>query len=83
MGLYSIMSYLGYSLLPMLVLALAGVFVNLKGGLGALVGLGLAGWSSVVAGGWLMSVLGRGDSRWLVIYPLFLFYVSFSLIIIY
>ena len=43
----------------MLVLAVAGVFVELKGGLGALVGLGLAGWSSVVAGGWLVTVLAR------------------------
>ena len=67
----------------MLFLALAGVFVELRGGLGALVGLVLAGWASWTAGGWLVVVLAREDSRWLVIYPLFLFYVSFSLIIIY
>ena len=77
------MSFLGYSLLPMLLLAFVGALAPLQRVLEVLLGLCLAGWSSWTAGSWLVVVLAREDSRWLVVYPLFLFYVSFSLIIIF
>lgn len=76
------MSFLGYSLLPMLFLAALGIFLPLSRGSVA-VGLILAVWSSYSCSGLLAVLLGRQDSRWMVVYPLFLFYLSFALIIIY
>lgn len=43
------MSTLGYSLLPMLVLGLFGIFVSLKGGPGIFLSLALAFWCSFAA----------------------------------
>jgi hypothetical protein len=82
--LYSIMSTMGYGLLPMLGLGAIGVFVSLKGAVGIIVTLAIAGWSSFAAGNF-MAVLIREtkNKRALIIYPLFLFYVSFTLIVIF
>jgi len=75
---------MGYGLLPMLGLGAMGVFVSLKGAIGIIVTLGIAGWSSFAAGNF-MAVLIREtkNKRALIIYPLFLFYVSFTLIVIF
>jgi hypothetical protein len=82
--LYSIMSTMGYGLLPMLGLGGVGVFVSLKGAVGILVTLCIAAWSSFAAGNFI-AVLIRDtkNKRALLIYPLFLFYVSFTLIILF
>lgn len=47
------MSIVGYSLLPMLILGLFGIFFSLKSGLGIFLGLGLALWSSISASNFL------------------------------
>jgi hypothetical protein len=44
------MSTLGYSLLPMLILGLCGIFISLKGSGGILLSLSIAIWSSYAAG---------------------------------
>jgi len=54
--LYNFMSFLGYSLLPMLFLALVGIFVNLNGVAGVVCGYVLAGWSAFSGSG-LLSVM--------------------------
>jgi hypothetical protein len=77
------MSFLGYSLLPMLFLAILGIFFYLSSPLGAIMAVMVSGWSSWSSGYFIAVLLGRSDSRWLVIYPLFLFYLSFAMIIIY
>ena len=77
------MSFLGYSLLPMLFLAILGIFFNLSNGLGVIFGVLMSGWSSLSCGSWIAILAGRDDSKWLVIYPLFLFYLSFGMIIIF
>lgn len=82
--LYSIMSSMGYGLIPMLGLGALGVFVSLKGGLGICVALAMAAWSSFAAGNFMDVLIRDSKSRKaLVIYPLFLFYVSFTLIVIF
>lgn len=77
------MSLLGYSLLPMLLLAFFGIFTTLTGPIGLLTSLALAVWCSFSAGNTVGVLLGREDSRALLIYPLFLFYLSFAMIIIF
>jgi hypothetical protein len=78
------MSTMGYGLLPMLGLGFAGVFVSLKSGLGIGVGLAMAVWASFAAGNFMdVLIKDTKDKKALVIYPLFLFYVSFTMIVIF
>lgn len=48
--LYNVMSTLGYSLLPMLVLGLLGIIFEMKGTFGIFLSLMIAFWSSLSAG---------------------------------
>ena len=48
--LYSVMSSLGYSLLPMLTLGLLGILFDMRGTIGIFLSLLIAGWSSLSAG---------------------------------
>lgn len=78
------MSTMGYGLLPMLPLGLVGVFVSLKGGLGIAIALACAVWSSFAAGNFMdVLIKDTKDRKGLVMYPLFLFYVSFTMIVIF
>lgn len=47
------MSTLGYGLLPMLGLGVVGIFFSLNGGIGIIVALGTAFWSSFAAGNFM------------------------------
>ena len=47
--LYNIMSTVGYSLLPMLILGFFGIFTSLKGTSGILLSLAVSGWASLAA----------------------------------
>lgn len=78
------MSILGYGLLPMLVLGLLGVFFSLDKGIGTVFALLIALWSSYAASNF-MNVLMREskDRKALIMYPLFLYYLSFTLIVIF
>ena len=48
--LYSVMSTLGYSLLPMLALGLVGIVFDMRGSFGIFFSLLIAAWSSLSAG---------------------------------
>jgi hypothetical protein len=75
---------MGYGLLPMLLLGLIGIFISLKGGLGILVGILIAVWSSIAAGGIIdVQIKDHKNRKPLVVYPLFLFYISFVMIVIF
>lgn len=78
------MSTLGYGLLPMLGLGFVGVFFSLNGGVGIVVALMTAVWSSFAAGNFMdVLIKDTKDRKLLIVYPLFLFYVSFTLIVIF
>jgi hypothetical protein len=77
------MSFLGYGLLPMLLLAIFGILLPLNNLFGILSSLILSGWSSFSAGSVISLALNRQEGKILIVYPLFLFYLSFALIIIY
>ena len=67
----------------MLILAAFGIVISLTGTFGVLSSLFLAGWSSLTAGNMVSLVLNRSEGKILLVYPLFLFYLSFALIIIF
>lgn len=79
---YCVMSFLGYSLLPMLILAGFGILFSLNNAFGVFSSLILAAWSSKTAGSMISLALNR-EGIVLIAYPLFLFYLSFALIIIF
>lgn len=83
--LYNVMSSLGYSLLPMLILGFFGIFFSLKGTIGILLSLSIAFWSSLSAGNTLEVYLRQphNDRKVLLVYPLFLFYLCFGMIVIF
>lgn len=79
------MSTVGYGLLPMLILGFFGVFISMKSTSGILLSLGIALWSSIAASNIMGSLMKEttNDRRALLIYPLFLFYLSFAMIVIF
>lgn len=81
--LYTTMSILGYSLLPFCSLALASWFMDLQNPIGfgfcALVIL----WSTVTATRFFENNLDMADQRYLIAYPIFLFYCVFLLLVIF
>lgn len=79
------MSTVGYALLPMLIVGFFGIFVSLKGAIGILLSLAIAGWSSLAASNFVEALMKQttSDRKPLLMYPLFLFYVCFALIIIF
>ena len=80
--LFSIMSTLGYCLLPMLTLGLLAVFFSLTTPIGVVTALLTASWASLAAGNFIQTLIRNSANRKaLIIYPLFLFYVSFTLIV--
>jgi hypothetical protein len=48
-SLYNIMSTMGYSMIPMLIVGLLGIFISMKGPIGIGLSLGVSGWSSFAA----------------------------------
>ena len=79
------MSTLGYSLLPMLILGLFGIFFNLKGSIGILISLSIALWASLSAANFMEVYLRQPntDRKALLAYPLFLYYLCFAMIVIF
>jgi hypothetical protein len=79
------MSSLGYALLPMLILGVFNIFVSLKGTFGILISLSIAVWASMSAGNTMEVYLKRthNERKVLVVYPLFLFYLCFAMIVIF
>ena len=77
-------SVLGYSLLPMVLLAGLSVLVSLNGGLGGflLVGLTVA-WCSLSASKLFVTALQLNKQQALIIYPCALLYGVFALLTVF
>lgn len=84
-SLYNIMSTIGYGLLPMLILGVFGIIFTLKGTIGILLSLSIAFWSSLAAGNAFEVYLREphNSRKLLLVYPLFLFYLSFAMNVIF
>lgn len=76
-------SVLGYALLPIVGLAVVAVFVSLRNVVGAVLGLLCITWCTACATKFFEAALTMKAQRWLIAYPVFLFYACFVLITIF
>ena len=81
--LYSTISILGYSLLPFCCLAIGSVFLDLQNALGIAFCALIIGWSTLTATRFFENSLDMKDQRYLIAYPIFLFYCVFLLLVIF
>ena len=81
--LYTTMSILGYSLLPFWCLALGSLFFGLRNPAGLAFCLLIIAWSTVTATRFFENNLDMSDQRFLIAYPIFLFYCVFLLLVIF
>lgn len=79
------MSTMGYAMIPMLLLGFFSIFTLMKGPIGITLSLAVSGWSSLAASNFIEALMRQTDTdrKILLMYPLFLFYVSFAMIIIF
>ena len=77
------MSILGYSLLPILLLATLNIFVDLKGSLGMAASLLVILWCTVNATRLFEKALSMQEQRYLVAYPVTMLYACFALLTIF
>jgi len=76
-------SVLGYCLLPLVFTSGLGVAYPLDGMLGYLLSVAAIVWSTYAASNMFVGVLGVREMRWLVAYPLALFYSVFGIMSIF
>lgn len=80
---YRTLSILGYSLMPVLIISTLAIFISLK----TTVGLGLCFsviiWSTATASRFFESALNLSHQRFLVAYPILLFYAVFVMLTVF
>ena len=81
--LYTTMSVLGYSLLPFLFLAAGSLFADLRSPLGMIFCGFVSSWATVTATRLFEHSLDMQDQKYLIAYPIFLFYCVFMLLAIF
>jgi len=81
--MYSTCSILLYGLIPIDVLAFIGIFVSLKGQLGAVLSLLCICWSTATSSRFFANSIDMNQQRWLVAYPIGLVYTCFALIVVF
>ena len=80
--LYTVMSVLGYCLLPFTILAAVTIFVPVINILGAILSLVIILWSTFMATQFIDAMLTMTGKKMIVAYPIFLFYMCFLLLAI-
>lgn len=81
--LYNTMSVLGYCLIPIVLLSFFAIFLNMKNIFGELLSLVAIVLSSLNASRFFEIGLDMSSQRWLIFYPVALFYTCFVLVTIY
>ena len=81
--LYNTISVLGYCLLPIVLLSFIAVFLDMKNILGGILSLMAIVLSSLNASRFFEIGLEMYSQRWLIFYPVALFYTCFVLVTIY
>ena len=76
-------SVLGYCLLPLVVSSAVGVVVPMDGAVGYAVTVAAIAWSTMAASGMFSGVLRVAEMRWLVAYPVGLWYGVFGIMSIF
>lgn len=81
--LYSCISILGYSLLPFVILASISIFASLNNPIGWGVCALMVAWSTITATRFFEHGLDMEDKKYLIAYPIVLFYSVFMLLTIF
>ena len=82
-GLTCTASVIGYSLLPIVILAALSIPVEMRGVAGAVCIPLAVLWCALSASLLFVAALDADDRRWLLAYPVALFYTCFALITIF
>lgn len=80
---YRVSSVLGYCLLPLVITSLASIGLNLDSIVGYVLSITSIVWCAYSASGIFVSVLQMQNQRYLVAYPVMLFYASFALLTVF
>lgn len=80
---YRVSSVLGYCLLPLVITSLASIGLNLDSIVGYVLSITSIFWCAYSASGIFVSVLQMQNQRYLVAYPVMLFYASFALLTVF
>jgi hypothetical protein len=80
---YRVSSVLGYCLLPLVITSLASIGLNLDSIAGYVLSITSIFWCAYSASGIFVSVLQMQNQRYLVAYPVMLFYASFALLTVF
>ncbi|CAD8135925.1 unnamed protein product [Paramecium octaurelia] len=80
---YKILSYLGYGLAPIVLLTFLSVFLQLNSSFGYALAIVCAVWSTASVSKTFDTILALQHRRFLIAYPLFLFYCTFVIITIF
>lgn len=74
---------MGYSLLPFLFLAFLAIIVDLHSILGGVISLLMISWSTLTATRYFEYGLDMEDKKYLIAYPITLFYFVFMLLTVF
>lgn len=80
---YKIISILGYSLLPFALLAFMAIFTDMRSLIGGIASSLMILWSTVTATRYLEYGLDMEDKKYLIAYPITLFYFVFLLLTVF
>jgi len=81
--MYRTASVLGYGLIPMVIMAVLGIFISLQSTFGTIVAGLCIFWSTATASRFFATANAMQQQRWLVAYPVGLFYTVFSLLTVF
>jgi hypothetical protein len=81
--LFTCVSNLGYSLLPFCFLAATSIFIDLNNAIGTIICAFIIGWSTTTATRLFEYGLDMADKKYLIAYPIALFYAVFTLLTIF
>eukprot|EP00808_Paulinella_micropora_P007616 g37342.t1 len=82
-GMERVITILGYCLLPINILSVFNIVINLRTAFGAVASLFCIAWSTFTATRFVELVLKMRAQRWLIAYPILLFYFCFTLLTVY
>lgn len=80
---YRVTSVLGYCLLPLVLTSLASIAISLDTLIGYILSIASIFWCAYASSGIFVSVLQMQNQRYLVGYPVMLFYASFALLTVF
>mmetsp|Transcript_76090 Transcript_76090/g.88470 ORF Transcript_76090/g.88470 Transcript_76090/m.88470 type:complete len:290 (+) Transcript_76090:31-900(+) len=81
--LYNTVSILGYGLLPIVILSAIAVIFTLNNLGGFVLSFGAVIWASVTASRMIAGALNLMEQKWLIGYPIFLFYIVFVILAVF